>query len=70
MRITFSTSPDLPADVAAALVPGEFASTLILNEGATAREVASALTSLMQQWVDETWIYVGRVEEVRHLRAL
>lgn len=70
MRITFHTSDKLPDDVAATLVSGDRASSLLLNVGASTEDVAAALTEIATQWADDAWIYVGSVSAEPRLRAL
>lgn len=68
MQITFHASDKLPDDVAAALVPGDQGTSLLLNEDATAEELAEALTAIVRQWASAEWMYIGSVD--RHLRAI
>lgn len=68
MKIFFR-SLSLPRDVAAARVPGEEECVLLLNEHATVHDIAAALTDLVTDWAEESWIYVGSVTG-SHLRAV
>ena len=70
MRVRYHASDKLPSDVAAALVSGECASSLLLNVNASVEDIAAALDEIVGGWVRDEWMHVGDVVLPRQLRAL
>lgn len=65
MRVKYAACNNLPDDVAAAIVQGERTCSILMNANATVSEVAEALQSIVPEWVDQEWLHVGNVTELR-----
>lgn len=62
--VSFHAIDSLPDDAAAGMMLGVKAGHLYIRRGATADEVAEALTEIVTEWARDDWMYIGRAWEI------